>query len=325
LQRVRFDEFGVEPMDMDLARVDRYARLHRGLLSFPDSGLTRRQWNEAIQNNEIERQYRDVARLYGAPISRALRIEAAILAAGLDALASHRTSTWLWDAERPNDDPVDLILPERTRRARLPDWIVVHRPRDLQQLRPVWRQGIPTTDPLRTLLDLGAVDPTSVDAALTRFVVSGLVTPNAVRAAIVRHSKQGRHGIVALRNALERWSLDNKPADSDLEVLMAQVLTTYSLPPAQFHARLSGYEVDFWIIGSKVVIECDGWMSHGADREQFEFDRIRNSELSADGFVIVHVTWRQLITTPRAVALRIERNLARWSPEILAARCAESL
>ena len=184
------------------------------------------------------------------------------------------------------------------------------------------RHGIPATDPLRTLLDLGAVDPFALDTALTRFVVDGFVTPRAVRAALMRHSRQGRHGVVALRNALERWSLDDKPADSDLEALMAQVLDKYSLPPAQFHARLGNYEVDFWIVGSKVIIECDGWASHGADREQFEFDRIRNAELTADGFVIVHVTWRQLVNTPRAVALRIERNLARWSPELLAAHRA---
>ena len=131
------------------------------------------------------------------------------------------------------------------------------------QLRPVWRLGIAATDPLRTLVDLGAVDPTGVDAALLRFVVDGFVTPRAVRAALVRHSQHGRHGIVALRDALDRWSLEDKPVDSDLEALMAEILDTFGLPKAEFHAHVGGYEVDFWFTDSNVVIECDGWSSHG--------------------------------------------------------------
>jgi hypothetical protein len=243
-------------------------------------------------------------------------IQGAVMAAGPDALASHRSSAFLWGAERPPDDPIDLILPRRTRRARL-SGVVVHRPRDLEQLRPVWRHGIPTTDPLRTLLDLGAVDAKGVDAVLARFVIQGLVTPSTVRSALIRHSRRGRHGVVALRGALDRWSLGDKPADSDLEIVMAGILVRYGLPAAVFHARIAGYEVDFWIADSKVVIECDGWQSHGADRDQFEFDRIRDADLLAKGFVTVRVTWRQLIHAPRAVAGRIEAALQEWSPEVL--------
>jgi very-short-patch-repair endonuclease len=309
----------VHPWDVDLQRVDRFARRHRGLLSFEESGLTRREWNAAIARGEGESRHRNVLRLYGAPTTMELEIEAAVLAAGSDALASHRSAALLWGAERPAGDPIDLILPQRNRQARLSN-VVIHRPRDMRQLRPVWRHGIPTTDPLRTLLDLGAVDAGGVDAALVRFVVDGYVTPRAVRAALVRHSQHGRHGVVALRDALDRWSLDDKPADSDLEALMGEILVTYSLPNAEFHATVGGFEVDFWIVGSIVVIECDGWSAHGVDRDQFEFDRIRDAELSAQGFITLRTTWRQMTRNPRLVAKRIEALLARWSPEVLGPR-----
>ena len=193
----------------------------------------------------------------------------------------------------------------------------MHRPRDVRQLRPVWRLGIAATDPLRTLLDLGAVDAAGVDAALLRFVVDGYVTPKAVRAALVRHSQHGRHGVVALRDALDRWSLDDKPADSDLEALMGEILVTFGLPTAQFHAIVEGYEVDFWITDSNVIIECDGWSSHGADHDQFEFDRVRDADLLARGFITLRVTWRQMVRSPSAVARRIEATLAQWSPEVM--------
>jgi very-short-patch-repair endonuclease len=278
--------------------------------------MTRRQWNEAVAEGAGELRHRNVLRLFGAPTTMAMRIEAAVLAGGPDALGSHRSSAFLWGAERPPTDPIDVILPERCRQARLSE-IVVLRPRDMKQLRPVWRLGVRVTDPLRTLLDLGAVDPAGVYPLLVRLVVDGHVTPRAVRAIVVRHSQHGRHGIVALRDALERWSLDDKPADSDLEALMGEILGAFGLPRAEFHARIGKYEVDFWIVDSKVIIECDGWSTHGVDRNQFEFDRIRDAELLAMGFITIRVTWRQMVAAPRAVAKRIAATLEEWSPGVL--------
>jgi hypothetical protein len=312
----RSGRHAAHPWHVDVQRFDRYASNHRGLLSFEASGMTRRQWNDAIARGDAESRHRNVMRLYGAKSTLEMRIEAAVLAAAPDALASHRSSAALWGVERPANDPIDIILPRRTRRARL-SGVVVHRPRDMLQLRPVWRLGIATTDPLRTLVDLGAVDPSGVDAALLRFVVGGFVTPRAVRAALVRHSQHGRHGVVALREALDRWSLDDKPADSDLESLMGEILVTFGLPPAEFHATVCGYEVDFLIIGTNVVVECDGWTIHGADHDQFEFDRVRDAELLANGFITLRVTWRQMVRSPRAVARRIDQTLAQWSPDVL--------
>jgi very-short-patch-repair endonuclease len=286
------------------------------LLSFEESGLTRAEWNRAIARGAVDPRYRNVVRLYGAKSTTEMRIEAAVLAAGPDALASHRSSASLWGVERPATDPIDIILPRRSRRARL-SGVVVHRPRDQHQLRPVWRLGIAVTDPLRTLVDLGAVDPNGVDAALMRFVVDGFVTPRAVRAALVRHSQHGRHGVVALRNALDRWSLGDKPVDSDLEALMAEILDTFGLPKAEFHAHVGGFEVDFWITDSNVVIECDGWSAHGLDHDQFEFDRVRDADLLAQGVITQRVTWRQMVRSPRSVARRIEATLAEWSPHVL--------
>ncbi len=285
-------------------------------MSFVESGLTRPQWNAAVTRGDVELRHRNVVRLYGAKATMEMQIEAAVLAAGPDALASHRSAALFWGVERPAGDPIDIILPRRTRQARLSN-VVVHRPSDMGQLRPVWRHGVAVTDPLRTLVDLGAVDREGVDAALLRFVVDGYVTPRAVRAALVRHSQHGRHGVVALREALERWALDDKPADSDLEALMGEIVLTFGLPKVEFHAHIGGYEVDFWIVGSNVVIECDGWSAHGADHDQFEFDRVRDADLLAQGIITQRVTWRQMVRGPRALAGRIRATLAQWSPEIL--------
>lgn len=92
---------------------------------------------------------------------------------------------------------------------------------------------------------------------------------------------------------------------------MAAVLRRYALPPVTFHATVAGYEVDFLVEGTKVVIECDGWSSHGLNRDQFEFDRQRDAEIVAAGYVVVHVTWRALTRTPVQVVRRIRAVLHR--------------
>jgi len=71
--------------------------------------------------------------------------------------------------------------------------------------------------------------------------------------------------------------------------------------------------VDFLVIGTRIVLECDGWGSHGLDRDQFEFDRIRNDELLAAGYITSHFTWRQLTTHPSRVAARIRSVFDQWA------------
>ena len=70
--------------------------------------------------------------------------------------------------------------------------------------------------------------------------------------------------------------------------------------------------------GTRIVIECDGWTTHGLDRDQFEFDRIRNVDLTAAGYVMVHITWRRLTTQPAKVAEQLWMVLREWAPELVA-------
>jgi very-short-patch-repair endonuclease len=93
-------------------------------------------------------------------------------------------------------------------------------------------------------------------------------------------------------------------------VRVAHLLAGHALPPAVFHPRIAGYEVDFLLEGTDVIIECDGWASHGLQRDQFEFDRTRDAELVAAGYRVVHVTWRQVTEAPHGVARRIRAVLA---------------
>jgi very-short-patch-repair endonuclease len=61
-----------------------------------------------------------------------------------------------------------------------------------------------------------------------------------------------------------------------------------------------------------VVVECDGWSSHGLDREQFERDRRKDADLHAAGFVVCRYSWRQITREPRWVAANLRTVLATW-------------
>jgi hypothetical protein len=225
-----------------------------------------------------------VARMPGTPITPEQSIAAAVLAAGHGAMASHRSALRLLGVPRPDDDPVDVMFVDRTRGLEL-EGVVRHRPRDRLDLSPLRRQNIPCSNILRALCDTGAVDAASVPDAVQHVVVRGLASPLQLLAAVRVHSRQGRAGLPALREALGEWIIDDKPADRKLESAMRELLSSNGLAQAEFHARIAGYEVDFWIIDTPVVLECDGWEYHGVTRAQFERDRDRDAELVTAGYI----------------------------------------
>lgn len=304
---------------MDLRALEPFAHRYHGLLRKSDAarvGVSKSSWYRAIDSGLLVPLYPNVVRLPGAPETWEQRALAAVWALGGGALTSHRTSTRLWGVERPQDDPLEVILASRARCVTLPG-VIVHRPRDLVDLRPVIRYDIPTTNPVRMLLDLAAVDPDRLHETAYALLERQVVSPVALRGALMRHARRGRNGITAFRGLLDELGDDRLPTDSLLEERMAELLRMHRLPPARFHARVAGYEVDFLIIDSPVVLECDGWATHGLNRDQFEFDRLREADLVAAGYVVVHFTWRRVTTEPAAVAANIRAAIQRWAPHLL--------
>ena len=301
---------------MKIHLLDDFAGRHHGLVNKDVAlhlGFSRSNWYRAIGPGRwLEPLYPNVARVWGSSPTFEQRALAAVWAAGPGAMASHRTAARLWGIERPDDDPIDVILPSRGRHS-LPGNVVIHRPSDHLDLRPIMRRRIPTTNPMRMLLDLGAVDPATVFDAMVEVMSLKAASPNAIQSALIRHSKKGRHGTVALRAALERWMGEELPPDSTLEAAMSDLIRNFGLPAMTFHAIVEGYEVDFLVNGTTIVVECDGWAAHGLDRDQFEFDRVRDADLVAGGYHVVHVTWRQVMQQQALAAERIRRVIRTWS------------
>jgi hypothetical protein len=297
---------------VNLQLLETFARRHHGLVTLDAvlaSGQSRRTWYRAVESGLLVLIHPGVARVATSPTSRLQRIHAAVLAAGPGAHASHRTACELWGIPRPVTDPIDVMTPSRTRRPKELDGVVMHRPRDRVDLDPVWRHGIPTSKLLRCLTDLGAVDAESIHAAVGHVLTERLASGAALHWATRAHSRKGRHGVVALRGALEEWLLDGKLLDSDLEIEMKKVRSRFPLPPMTFHAICAGYEVDFLVDGTNVVIECDSLEFHDKRREDFERDRRKKADLAAAGYLVVPITWRQLTRQPKWVVAVITRSV----------------
>jgi very-short-patch-repair endonuclease len=119
--------------------------------------------------------------------------------------------------------------------------------------------------------------------------------------------------VPALRAALDNWVIDGHVLDSKLEVLMKRLIKRYHLPPIQFHAVILGYEVDFWVIDTPIVLECDSWEFHDKRRDRYERDRERDAELTAAGYSTVRFTYSKLTRQPQWVATQIRLAIDRWT------------
>ena len=309
---------------MELSSLDQLARRQHGIVARRQTQLTEAAWRRAIDSGKLIGVHPGVARLVGTADTPEQRIMAAVTSIGPGALASHRSAAHLHGVPGMADsilDEVDIIVVDNTRRdrrtrsvnARNRQGVRVHRPRDLRRLTPQRIANIPCTSVLRTLVDLGAVAPAAVHGAVGHALTAGLASLDAIESARDHHARRGRRGIAALRQAIDDWAIDGKPADSVLEPAMKALVGRYGLPPVEFHPTVGGREVDFRIIGTPIILECDGWAHHGRQRHHFERDRAMDAEFAARGWIVTRFTYRQVTRRPRDVAATILRTVERWT------------
>lgn len=297
---------------MRLSDFDQWAQRHHGLITLGASGLSNAAWHRALRSGTLIELHRHVARLPGTTHDHMQRIHAAVLAAGAGAMASHLSAAALWNLIDTADDLVHVVITDRNRRPML-DGVIVHRPSDHRRLQPQRRDNIRCTDPLRTLCDLGAERPSLVGPAVGAALAARLVDLDALTAAVATLGRRGRPGTPALRTAIDDWAIDHRPADSTLELVFADLVRRYRLPPVSFHERICGWEIDFRFIGTPLLVECDGWGTHGLDRDQFERDRRKDSDLSSAGWQVLRFSYRAIVNEPSDTGRRIRRALERWS------------
>ena len=265
------------------------------------SPRTIRGW---MAQGKLERVHPGVYRTAGAPRTWEQAAMAAALAAGPGSAISHRSSGRLWTMVPPSE-LVEVVVP----RGRLPRLagVTVHRTRD--PIVPRLRSGIPVTDPMRTLIDLGAVlRAWEVEDALDRGLAARLFSVAAVEWALAAVARPGRDGCGVLRRVLDERALGAQPPDGLLEPRMARLMRAHGLPAAEFQHEVVAagvrFVIDFAYPSLLLAIEVDGYAAHSTPAS-LQHDLRRQNALSLLGWRILRFTWADVVRRPSFVAQQI--------------------
>ncbi len=207
-------------------------------------------------------------------------------------------------ARHPGPD-VHVTVTVGRRRSRL--GLIVHRGPELEpheiRRRSRTSRSPPPPAPSWTWRRPATLD---LERAFADAHAQGLVKPYELVAAIERAGpRRGVRALTALIN-------DNASGytRSQAERLLRRLIREAALPEPRFNVRFQKYELDAVWPDQRLVLEVDGYSYHG-HRAQFESDRRKDLALTAAGYTVIRVTWRQLCSEPLAVVAVIATALGR--------------
>jgi very-short-patch-repair endonuclease len=235
-----------------------------------------------------------------------VRLRAACLWAGPDAVLTGYCAAKLtfWPGCRL--ERITLALPSQSKRSqpgfevefrRIPDWLTRQRHRAT------------VTAPALTAVDLagGVEGGNGIDRALLSGQASLAEMWDALRDQPHRRGNSERARLL-LDSRDQPWSA--------AERLQHQLLRAAGISGWRANGWVpvptpsGGYCVDVLFRREALVVEIDGWESHGT-RAAFETDRRRRNELVLAGYRVLNFTWRQLVDEPDWVIGCIRRALSR--------------
>lgn len=275
------------------------------------AGISRGEIDHWLAAERLIRMYAGVFRLAGAPITSTQRILAACLST--NGPGSHRAAASIWGAEFGPTPPLEVLV-ERGR-CPSPPGVLVHRSASLTGRDITRRHGVPVTNPLRTLVDLGAVvGPEQVETFLESLTSRRIITIAGAQAYRELFRGSGNRGVGVLGHVLDHRALGEEPADGMLEPRMADLCRRRGLemPAFQVWVLVQGKwrRMDFAYEAEMINIEVDGYEEHGGKYEGWVDDKHRDNELTALGWLVVRFTWHDVRDRPAYVARIIAKLLA---------------
>lgn len=276
----------VEDAILRMAAVQ-YGLVTRGQLmrmGVPPDVLDRR-----LKTGRLRRVHRGVF-LVGPLRAPHTREMAAVLACGESAVVSHRSAATVWQllARRAGTPPVEVNV-VRGDPYRRPG-VRVHRIRTL------------------TIFDLASVAGLhDVERALAQAVRRDLTSRDEIVSLLAHHVRhRGTRRLRALLAQQPEAALTRSDAESRFLALVRRA----GLPIPATNVPVGGYEVDFFWREERFVVEIDGFAYHSSVA-MFDSDRRRDAALAAAGVRVTRITWRQLVSEPEAVLVRLTRALVR--------------
>jgi very-short-patch-repair endonuclease len=282
------------------------AQTQHGVLSRQQAlceGLSPSAIDRRLVTGQWVRVFQGAYRLAGVHPTWEQTVMAGCLAAGADAVASHRSAATLlgmpgaprWvevTVPRPRQVSVAGVIAHRTR---------LLAPEDVAKLK-----GIPVTRAGRTIADLASFySKAKLSPMLNYAVAQRLVT----RAELEARATGRRHDDV-LRELLDERPASARPMGSEFEASLFRGLRDgLPLPLPQYRVLMDdGSEVflDFAYPDVKLAIEADSFVWH-ASLADWQRDRARNNDLIALGWSILPITWDLVMRSPAVAARQVRR------------------
>jgi very-short-patch-repair endonuclease len=251
------------------------------------AGIVHSAIGRRVEARRLHPVYRGVYAVGHRNLTLRGRWMAAVLAT--DGVLSHRSAGGLW-CVRPWTGAIEVT----TRWARRPQpGLLLHR----AVLAPdeiTTHHGIPTTTPARTLLDLAAVlDRTALQRAMNEAEIQRLPGPQ-----LLMNRYSSKPGTANLRSLAPP-----SHTKRELEARFVLFLNDRRFPRPQTNVLIEGEEVDAVWPDRRLIVELDGYESHGT-RQAFENDRRKDRKLTAAGWTVIRITWRDL-DDPEALAAEL--------------------
>jgi very-short-patch-repair endonuclease len=233
---------------------------HRQLRDF---GLGRSSIRWRVRSGRLHPVRRGVYAVGRPEVSPNGRWMAALLTCGPGAVLSHGSAAALWGfgSEPRGLVEVSLLAGTRSRRP----GIRAHRRVSLSPDEVTEHEGVPTTTPVRTLIDQATqLAPARLERAVNEADKLERVRADVLYAALDNHS--GEPGVGPLRKLLD--PLHFRLSDSELERAMRPVARAAGLPVPETKAWVNDYEVDFFWPELGIVVEADGLRYHRTASQQ---------------------------------------------------------
>ncbi|MEX1037492.1 MAG: type IV toxin-antitoxin system AbiEi family antitoxin domain-containing protein [Acidimicrobiia bacterium] len=236
------------------------------------------------------------------------RVLTAVLAAGQGSLVSHRTALKLWNLDGVSKVPIELTVPFG--HLPVPDGVIVHRTRRVQDTDEV--DGIPITNPARTLLDCAAVLPTPVLVkALDSAVRRNLTNLDDVAGFVSERGGRGVTGTRKLRGVIDDYASDTStgsPAESLALFYLRRGLIPEPVLQHEFITRNGPRRPDFYWPQAKKAVEVDGLDTHSS-AAALDDDLERQNDLLDLGIELRRFSARQVRRNPERFVTDVRRFL----------------
>lgn len=297
----------MDGLDRKLARI---ADRQLALVSLDDvrrAGGDRAQLARRSSAGRIERVAPRVYEISGSGPNPDRLLLANLLSIDQPAAVSHLAAARRFGIPGYQTATPEITVPRGTRIVR--PGVRVHESTDLDRCRILEVDGVPTTDPGRTLLDLARyIGPQRLLRNIEWCRRNGLVDWTKLIEVLAAHARRGRPGIRKLRQAIAANGHRIKVTDADLELLIISLLLEHGLPEPELHHEVwDGVrfvaEVDLAYPHLKIAMECDGDVH--LQREVRERDLARQNDLVLVGWHVLRFTPERYWNHPMSIVSEV--------------------